>query len=178
MGRLHVRTSMRAEVAAFLKESPMTLADYSVTAFTILNGARIVAYLPQIVCVHRDRAGASSVSMMTWGMFFSANMATVFDALAVIGDRVMAGVFAANAVACVAIFALILRKRIAHAWRDSRTDSNIFLFGRSSIPGWLSRLHHRLEDRIAAQHAGDRWSDTVEREINKDWLDYRCGRRH
>ena len=36
----------------------MTLADYSVTAFTVLNGARIVAYLPQIVCVHRDRTGA------------------------------------------------------------------------------------------------------------------------
>jgi hypothetical protein len=172
---------IRSSEATFLKDSPMTLADYSVTAFTVLNGARIVAYLPQIVCVHRDRTGASSVSMMTWGMFFSANMATVFYALAVIGDRVMAGVFAANAVACVAIFALILRKRIAHAWRDSRTGGNAFasfLFGRSSNTEWLSRLHHRVEDRIAAPHAGDRWSDTVEREINKDWLDYRCGRRY
>jgi hypothetical protein len=70
----------------------MTLQDYSVTAFTVLNGARIVAYLPQIVCVHRDRAGVFSVSMMTWGMFFSANMATVFYTLAVVGDRIMAGV--------------------------------------------------------------------------------------
>ncbi len=159
----------------------MTLADYSVTAFTVLNGARIFAYLPQIICVHRDQAGASSVSMMTWGMFFSANMATVFYALAVIGDHIMAGVFAANAVACVAIFALILRKRIAHAWSDSRTDGNvlaIFSVSRSSIAEWLSRLPHRVEDRIAARHAGDRWSDAVEREINKDWQDYRCGRLH
>jgi hypothetical protein len=159
----------------------MTLADYSVTAFTVLNGARIVAYLPQIVCVHRDRSGASSVSMMTWGMFFSANMATVFYALAVIGDRVMAGVFAANAVACVAIFALILRKRITHVWRNSRTDGQVpavFSFSQSSITEWLSRLPHRAEDRIAARHAGDRWSDAVEREINRDWQDYRCGRLH
>jgi hypothetical protein len=159
----------------------MTLADYSVTAFTVLNGARIVAYLPQIVCVHRDRSGASSVSMMTWGMFFSANMATVFYALAVVGDRVMAGVFAANAIACVAIFALILRKRVTHAWRDSRTGGQVpagFSFGQSSITEWLSRLPHRAEDRIAARHAGDRWSDAVEREINRDWQDYRCGRLH
>jgi hypothetical protein len=159
----------------------MTLADYSVTAFTVLNGARMVAYLPQIVCVHRDRTGASSVSIMTWGMFFSANMATVFYALAVIGDRIMAGVFAANAVFCLVIFALILRKRITHAWRDSRTGGNvlaIFSFGRSGIIEWLSRVPGRVEDQIAARHAGDRWSDAVEREINKDWLDYRCGRRH
>jgi hypothetical protein len=159
----------------------MTLADYSVTAFTVLNGARIVAYLPQIICVHRDRAGASSVSMMTWGMFFSANMATVFYALAVIGDRIMAAVFAANAVFCVAIFALILKKRIAHAWNDKSADESvlaIFSFDRSGFTEWLSRLHHRVEDRIAARHTEDRWSDSVEREINKDWQDYRCGRRH
>jgi hypothetical protein len=159
----------------------MTLADYSLTAFTLLNGARFVAYLPQIICVHRDRNGASSVSMMTWGMFFSANMATVFYALAVVGDRIMAGVFAANAVACVAIFALILRKRIAHAWSDNRTDGNvstIFSFSQSGITEWLSRLPYRMEDRITARHASGRWSDTVEREINKDWLDYRCGRLH
>jgi hypothetical protein len=159
----------------------MTMADYSVTAFTVLNGARIAAYLPQIMCLHRYRAGASSVSMMTWGMFFSANMATVFYALAVIGDRVMAVVFAANAVFCIAIFALILRKRIVHAWRDNRTDGDgpaAFSFGRPSITEWLSRLPHRAEDRIAARHAGDRWSDAVEREINKDWQDYRCGRLH
>jgi hypothetical protein len=158
----------------------MTLQDYSVTAFTVLNGARIVAYLPQIVCVHRDRAGAFSVSMMTWGMFFSANMATVFYALAVVGDRIMAGVFAANAVACVAIFALILRKRIAHAWREKRANGGMlamFSFGGSSLPQRLSRLRQRAEDRIAARHPGDRWSDSVEREINMDWLDYRCGRR-
>jgi hypothetical protein len=152
----------------------MTLADYSVTAFTVLNGARMFAYLPQIVCVHRDRSGASSVSMMTWAMFFSANVATVFYALAVVGDRVMAGVFAANALACIAIFALILRKRIAHAWRDDRTSA--FSSSRSSITELLFYLRHRVEDRIAARHPGDRWSDAVEREINGDWLDYKCGR--
>ena len=37
----------------------MTLADYSFAVFTVFSGARMVAYLPQIVCVHRDRTGAS-----------------------------------------------------------------------------------------------------------------------
>ena len=117
---------------------------------------------------------------MTWGMFFSANMATVFYALAVVGDRIMAGVFAANAVACVAIFALILRKRIVHAWREKRANGGmlaVFSLDRSSLSQRLSRLRQRAEDRIAARHPGDRWSDSVEREINMDWLDYRCGRR-
>src|SRR5262245_62000951 len=93
---------------------PMTLAEYSLTAFTVLNGARLVAYVPQIVCVYRDRAGATSVSMMTWGMFFSANVATVFYALAAAGDSIVAAVFAINAVACITIFALIVKRRVAH----------------------------------------------------------------
>jgi hypothetical protein len=153
----------------------MTLADYSVTAFTVINGARIVAYLPQIVSVQRDKAGASSVSMITWGIFFLANAATVSYALAVIGDRVMAAVFAVNAVACAAIFIMILRKRLSHAWSDGHSPA-IVPIGQFLTTAWLSRLSRRAEDRIAGGCVGDRWSDTVEREINKDWLDYRCRR--
>jgi hypothetical protein len=98
----------------------MTLADYSLTAFTVLNGARVMAYVPQIVCVCRDRAGASSVSMMTWGLFCSANLATVFYALTVTGDRIIAGVFTLNAIGCILILALILKKRISHEENSSR----------------------------------------------------------
>jgi hypothetical protein len=170
-----------SSAAIFLKDSPMTLADYSVTAFTVLNGARLLAYLPQIICVHRDRSGASSVSMMTWVMFFSANMATVFYALAVIGDRIMATVFAANAAACVAIFVLILRKRILHARRDSRTERrflSVFSLRRIGVAAWPFHLPRRLEDRIAFHYAADKWSDRIEREINREWMDHHCGRRH
>jgi len=166
-----------------LKDLRMTLADYSLTAFTVLNGARIVAYFPQIVCVCRDRSGASSVSITTWVMFFSANLATVFYALTVTGDRLIAGVFALNAIACGVIFALILRKRMTHAWRDNdRPDPNhsrqMLASARLTLTALLARLRRAAEDRIAARHAGDRWTDAVERKINEEWRDYRCGRMH
>jgi hypothetical protein len=130
----------------------MTLKDYSVTAFTVLNGARIVAYLPQMICVHRDRAGALSASMVTWGMFFTANLATVFYALTVSGDRIIAGLFTANAFASIAIFSLILRKRITHFCSDERkTDHShawsIFTAGRNRITALLMSLRQRMEDR-------------------------------
>lgn len=160
----------------------MTLQDYSVTAFTVLNGARIVAYLPQMICVCRDRTGASSVSMMTWGMFCSANLATVFYALTVTEDRIIAGVFAFNAIACIVIFALILRKRLAYAWSGDhrelrRHPLQMFASFQSTIIALAASLRQRIEDRIAERHAGDRWSDAVERDINAQWRDYRCGRR-
>jgi uncharacterized membrane protein len=159
----------------------MTLADYSLTAFTVLNGARIVAYCPQIVCVYRDRRGAASVSMMTWGMFFSANIATVSYALTVSGDRIVAGVFAANALACVTIFVLILRKRVAHSWRKRRRagHSHARSVGASTpsvIAVALASVRHRLEDRVTAHHRGENWSDALERKINRDCEAYRCGR--
>ena len=161
----------------------MTLADYSLTAFTVLNGARLVAYLPQIVCLARDRAGATSVSMMTWGMFFSANVATVFYALTAIRDNLIASVFAANALACIAIFALIVRKRVVHSWGRNRrlddghvppADASL----RTMMTGYFERLSDRLEDRIAARHLGDRWTDSVERQIIQDWQNHRGGRLH
>jgi hypothetical protein len=158
----------------------MTLQDYSLAAFTVLNGARIVAYFPQIICVCRDRTGASSVSIMTWGMFCSANLATVFYALTT-GDPIIAGVFASNAIACTVILALIIRKRMTYAWSKShgadQSHSQQMLASRQfTLAGLLARFRFTAEDRIAARHAGDRWSDAVEREINKDWRDYHCGR--
>ena len=75
----------------------MTLAEYSMTAFALLNGARVVAYMPQIICVYRDPNGAVAVSLLTWTMFTAANLATVSYALTVSCDLMVAGVFALNA---------------------------------------------------------------------------------
>jgi hypothetical protein len=158
---------------------PMSIASLSLTAFTVLNGARIVAYIPQIMCLCRDRGGAASVSMVTWGMFFSANLATVVYALAVIDDRVVAGVFAANAVACIAIVGLILRKRVIFAWSGQPDNQGSILSLLPPLPrisGLMTRLRDKAEDRIAARHAGGRWSDSTERAIIRDWQDYQCGR--
>ena len=90
----------------------MTLADYSMTAFALLNGGRVLAYMPQIVCVYRDPNGAAAVSLLTWVMFTAANLATVSYALTVTSDLVVAGVFALNALGCLIITALIAVRRV------------------------------------------------------------------
>jgi hypothetical protein len=90
----------------------MTLADYSMTAFALLNGGRAVAYFPQLILVYRDQHGATSVSLVTWTLFAAANAATVCYALAVSDDRIMAIVFSLNAIGCLAIVGLTAFKRI------------------------------------------------------------------
>jgi hypothetical protein len=93
----------------------MTLADYSVAAFALLNGARVLAYFPQIIRVYRDPCGAAAVSVATWGLFAAANVATVCYALIVANDPVVALVFAMNAVGCLAIVAMTILKRLSRA---------------------------------------------------------------
>ena len=101
----------------------MTLADYSMTAFALLNGGRAVAYFPQMIRVYRDPHGAAAVSLMTWALFAAANVATVCYALTVSNDRVVAIVFALNAVGCTAIAALTLIKRMRMSTARSRPVS-------------------------------------------------------
>jgi hypothetical protein len=90
----------------------MTISDYSMTAFALLNGARVVAYAPQIHCLTRDDTNAAAVSLITWTLFTLANGATVAYALLVINDPLMAGVFGLNLLGCLTIVAIIGKKRI------------------------------------------------------------------
>jgi hypothetical protein len=93
----------------------MTVAELSLVAFAVLNGGRVAAYLPQMIRVYRDPHGAAAVSVATWALFAAANIATVSYALIVAGDRVVATVFAMNAVGCLAIVAMTVWKRISCA---------------------------------------------------------------
>jgi hypothetical protein len=93
----------------------MTLSDISVVAFAALNGARVVAYVPQIMCVRRDLNGATAVSLTTWVLFLMANVTTVTYSLVVTSDAVMASVFGLNVLGCLMICALIVKKRITHS---------------------------------------------------------------
>jgi hypothetical protein len=80
----------------------------------ILNGARVIAYWPQIVRVYRDPGCATAVSPWTWIVFTGANIATVIYALAELGDVIMAVVFGANTIGCGAIATLTTYKRCRH----------------------------------------------------------------
>jgi len=90
----------------------MTLADYSIAAFAVLNGGRTVAYFPQMIRVYRDPHGAAAVSLLTWVLFAASNAATVCYALTVSDDQIVASVFALNAISCLAIVGLTAFKRI------------------------------------------------------------------
>jgi hypothetical protein len=90
----------------------MTLADYSMTAFAIANGGRVLAYMPQIVRVCRDPNGAAAVSLVTWSLFTAANAATVVYALVGLHDLVVAAVFALNALGSLTIVGLTAFKRL------------------------------------------------------------------
>jgi hypothetical protein len=92
----------------------MTLAEYSLTAFALFNGGRVIAYVPQMIRVYRDPHGAAAVSLMTWTLFAAANVATVLYALTISNDRVVAGVFGLNALGCLVVVGLTAIKRIRH----------------------------------------------------------------
>lgn len=102
----------------------MTIADYSMVAFALLNGGRTVAYFPQMMRVYRDPHDAAAVSLLTWAMFAAANVATVCYALTVSDDRIIATVFALNAIGCLAIVGLTAFKRmsVARRWTSRWTS--------------------------------------------------------
>ena len=114
----------------------MTLADYSMTAFAVLNGGRVLAYVPQILCIYRCRNGATAVSLMTWLMFTAANIATVAYALTISSDLVVAAVFALNALFCMIITALIAFRRLGV---ERERASNLRRFGFQFLSAALAR---------------------------------------
>lgn len=89
----------------------MSLAHYSLTMFVVLNGARAIAYWPQMTRIYHDPGCASAVSVWTWVVFTSANIATVIYALAETGDVIVAAVFGVNTIGCAAVVALTTYKR-------------------------------------------------------------------
>jgi hypothetical protein len=97
--------------------------DATLVAFAALNGLRMLAYLPQILAVVRDRNGAQAVSCLTWGLFCVANVSTVVYAATNLGDLVMAVIFSVNALLCLTIMVAAAvkqrRTRVAVAlWRS------------------------------------------------------------
>ncbi len=110
-----------------------------VAMFAVSNSARVVAYVPQMVRVARDREGAAGVSCLTWVLFAVSNLSTVAYAILVVDDWRMAAVFTLNMVCCLCIIGLTVYKRAgtdgrcrraeAHATSSGKTD------GRSGVSG-------------------------------------------
>lgn len=94
-------------------EDPMIIsAEVAGVTFAICNSARVLAYIPQIVRIARDRNGSPGVSCLTWTGFAAANFSTVAYALILTSDWNMAAVFGVNGVFCSAIVTLTMWKRL------------------------------------------------------------------
>lgn len=85
--------------------------EFAITIFSISNCLRVIAYVPQILRVMRDREGATAVSCMTWLLFSLSHLSTVLYALLVISDWRMAVIFFANLLCSLTILGLTLYKR-------------------------------------------------------------------
>jgi hypothetical protein len=92
-----------------------TPAEHSMTTFAALNGGRAVTYFSQTTRVYRDPNGATAVSLVTWWLFAAANVASVWYALTVTNDPIMAIVSSLNAIGCLAIAGLTTLKRASAA---------------------------------------------------------------
>ena len=104
----------------------MTLADITLTVFTVCNSIRILAYVPQIVKAATDTAGARAISYTTWGLFLISNLSTAAYALVNKSDWAMTSIFLTNGVGCLAIISVAAWQRAKHS-RSRSADTTDFV---------------------------------------------------
>ena len=80
-------------------------------ALSLVNSFRILAYVPQLLRIARDRSGVAGVACSTWLMFFASHLTTVVYAIVIARDVTMAVVFIGNATACAAVVGLTIWQR-------------------------------------------------------------------
>ena len=95
----------------------MQTSDLTLLTFTVCNGLRAFAYVPQIISAVRDKNRCAGISCTTWGMFFSGHLSTLGYSLVNTHDTAMATASAVNAACCLVILA------VAQARRHSVTSS-------------------------------------------------------
>ncbi|HWB45850.1 MAG TPA: PQ-loop domain-containing transporter [Hyphomicrobiaceae bacterium] len=92
----------------------MTGSEFILLFFTVCNGLRLLAYVPQIVRAARDRTGVEALSFSTWALFLIANVSAVAYALVNKDDWAMAIVFLGNGLGCTTILLVGVWKRLEH----------------------------------------------------------------
>jgi hypothetical protein len=92
----------------------MTIADFTLTVFTLCNSLRVLAYMPQIIRAARDRSGAEAISFATWSLFLLSHVSAMAYALVNKEDWTMASVFLGNAAGCGAVLLISSWKRASH----------------------------------------------------------------
>jgi len=84
--------------------------------FVTTNSGRLLAYLPQIVATLRCRAGAKSISILTWGYFGIAHFSALLYAIYVLHDSRLTWIFSGNLAVTLILVGIILWKRFGYAY--------------------------------------------------------------
>ena len=92
----------------------MTVADITLAVFTLFNGLRFLAYVPQIAKAIKDQSGAEAISFGTWALFLVSHLSAMAYAIVNQGDWAMAILFLSNAVGCGVIIMIAGWKRSRH----------------------------------------------------------------
>jgi len=92
----------------------MTIAEFTLTLFTISNSVRILAYVPQIFRAATDPSGAQAVSCATWGLFLLSNVSAAAYSIVNNEDWMMAAMFFGNSAGCSAILLVAALRRSQH----------------------------------------------------------------
>jgi len=95
----------------------MTVADITLTVFTLFNSLRFLAYIPQIIKAINDESGAEAISFGTWGLFLASHASAMAYAIENQGDWKMASLFLSNATGCGAILSIAAWQRYRHRRR-------------------------------------------------------------
>jgi hypothetical protein len=99
----------------------MTVADGTLVVFTLFNGLRFLAYVPQIAKSLRDQSGAEAMSFGTWWLFLLSHASAMAYAIENQGDWKMATLFLSNAVGCAAVLMIAAWKRASYRRRAIET---------------------------------------------------------
>ena len=88
--------------------------------YAVCNAARLLSYVPQIIAVARDNAGAHAISLASWLFWLLSHAATALYSAVVVKDALLAGMMWGNAVGCLGVVILTLAKRQRHGWARQR----------------------------------------------------------
>jgi len=79
--------------------------------YALLSSVRLIAYLPQIVCVARDHGGAQAISLLSWTFWAASHGVTALYAQLVLHDALLAWMMVGNTLGCAAVVGVTISKR-------------------------------------------------------------------
>ena len=75
------------------------------------SALRLVAYLPQIVAIARDRSGAHAISLLTWTFWGVSHAITALYSALLLKDTLLVTMMIGNTLGCVAVVWVTLIRR-------------------------------------------------------------------